>query len=105
MFRSAISTSRILSTFQSPATKHNLARSFSCSTHYNMPEALKKSELARGQDPSVAKQWDDKTGFDQKFQDFYDIADKQKICMMGTARKGVGVSQLDSSQLRRIRSH
>lgn len=45
----------------------------------------------KGQDPTVAKQWDDQTPTEQKFEDMYAIADKLKICMMGTARPGLGV--------------
>lgn len=56
-----------------------------------MPEPLKKSEVEKGQDPTVAKQWDDETPADKKFEDFYKIADGLKIGMMGTLRNGVGV--------------
>jgi hypothetical protein len=56
-----------------------------------MPEQLKQSEVQKGQDPTAAKQWDDSTPLDKKFQDFAAIADKLSVCMMGTARDGVGV--------------
>ena len=56
----------------------------------NMPEALKKSEIQRQDDPSVAKQYEN-ADFETKFKDFYEIADKRKIAMMGTYRPGVGV--------------
>ena len=56
-----------------------------------MPEHLKESEVQKGQDPAVAKQWDDETPLDQKFEDFGAIAEKLSVCMMGTARNGVGV--------------
>ena len=56
-----------------------------------MPEPLKQSEIDQRQDPAVAKQWDDETPADQKFEDFYKIADNVNICMMGTLRDGIGV--------------
>ncbi len=57
-----------------------------------MPEQLTKEEVEKGMDPTVNKQWDDKTPTDQKFEDMYAIADKLKFCMMGTARNNLGVS-------------
>lgn len=54
-----------------------------------MPEQVKEHE--KGMDPTVAKQYDDKVSSDQKFEDFYAIADKLKICIMGTPRPGIGV--------------
>ena len=65
-------------------------RTFSAATISKMPEALKKDEIQRGQDPTVAKQWDNETPFEKKFEDFYAIADKLKIGMMGTFRPGIG---------------
>ena len=56
-----------------------------------MPEQLKESEVQKGQDPTVAKQWDDETPLDKKFEDVAAIADKLGVCLMGTARNGVGV--------------
>lgn len=56
-----------------------------------MPEPLKKSEI--GQDPAVAKQWDDDTPTEKKFEDFAAMADGLMICMMGTARENLGVRQ------------
>ena len=46
-----------------------------------MPEQLTKEEVAKGQDPSVAKQWDDETDVETKFKDFYSIADGLKVCI------------------------
>jgi len=56
-----------------------------------MPEQLTKQEVEKGQDPSVSKQWDDSTPTEQKFEDFYKIADGLKVGMMGTLRNGIGV--------------
>ena len=56
-----------------------------------MPEALKQSEIDKGQDPTVAKQWDDDTPTEEKFKDFEKIADDFKVVMMGTLRDGIGV--------------
>lgn len=56
-----------------------------------MPEPLKQSEVDKGQDPSVTKQWDDKVDLAQKMKDFGAIADHLKIGMMGSLREGVGV--------------
>ncbi|KAK5707449.1 hypothetical protein LTR17_020686 [Elasticomyces elasticus] len=55
-----------------------------------MPAELSKSEVTKGQDPSVTKQYDDSTPTDQKFEEMYAIADKLKICMFGSARSGIG---------------
>lgn len=55
-----------------------------------MPEQLTEVE-AKTQDATVAKQWDDETPVEQKLEDFYAIADKLPVCMMGTARPGLGV--------------
>jgi len=55
-----------------------------------MPESLQKQEVEKGIDPTVNKQFDDKTSTDQKFEDFYAIADKLKIGLMGTLRNEIG---------------
>jgi general stress protein 26 len=55
-----------------------------------MPEPLKKSEIEKGQDPSVTKQWDDDVPLDKKMEDFGKIADGLGFCMMGTLRNDVG---------------
>ncbi|KAK5114739.1 hypothetical protein LTR62_002313 [Meristemomyces frigidus] len=55
-----------------------------------MPEQLKKEEVTKEQDPSVTKQYDDKAGTEEKFEDMYKIADSQKIGMLGTYRNGIG---------------
>ena len=65
-------------------------KSFSTITALNMPEQLKESEVKKG-DPTVLKQFDDETPSEEKFQDFYQIADNLKISLMGTLRDGVGV--------------
>ena len=66
-------------------------RSFYISSTFKMPEPLKQSEVEKGQDPTVAKQWDDDTPLETKFEDFAAIADKLKVGMMGTFRNGIGV--------------
>ncbi|TKA68402.1 hypothetical protein B0A55_08740 [Friedmanniomyces simplex] len=53
-----------------------------------MPESTKS--VSKHEDPSVTKQWDDSASTDQKFQDAFDITDKLKICMFGSARSGIG---------------
>ncbi|KAK3686454.1 hypothetical protein LTR37_019804 [Vermiconidia calcicola] len=53
-----------------------------------MPEQLKKSEV--DMDPTVAKQYDDETPTQQKFDDFAAMADGLKIGLMGTLRDGIG---------------
>lgn len=55
-----------------------------------MPEQLKAEEVNSKTDPSVAKQWDNDVPTDKKFEDFYGIADKLKICLLGTLREGTG---------------
>ena len=66
-------------------------RPFSAKTALKMPEQLKQSEVDKGQDPAVAKQWDGDTSTEKKFEDFAAMADGLPICMMGTARNGLGV--------------
>ncbi|CAK3998277.1 hypothetical protein MYCGRDRAFT_83301 [Lecanosticta acicola] len=55
-----------------------------------MPEPLKKSEVTAEKDPSVSKQYDASASLEQKLKDFYEIADGQKIGMLGTYRNGIG---------------
>lgn len=91
---SMFTTTRLFSCSKSTTRAFNAAkpyRSFSTFTALKMPEALKKEEVERGQDPSVAKQYDDETPFEQKFEDFYGMADGMKISMLSTYRNGVGV--------------
>lgn len=57
-----------------------------------MPEPLKESEVQKGQDPTVTKQWDDETPAGEKFDDFAAIADKLSVCMLSSKRDGIGVS-------------
>lgn len=56
-----------------------------------MPEQLKQSEVDSKTDPSVAKQFDNETSSEDKFKDFYSLADGMKISMLSTYRSGVGV--------------
>ena len=53
-----------------------------------MPESAKS--ISKDEDPSVTKQWDDSASTEQKFNDAFDITDKLKICMFGSARHGIG---------------
>lgn len=66
-------------------------RTFAASTIARMPEALQQSEVDSNTDPSVAKQFDTETPVEKKFEDFYKLADGQKISMLSTYRNGVGV--------------
>lgn len=54
-----------------------------------MPEQLKESEVKK--DPAVAKQYDNDTSTEQKFDDFAAIVDKLGVCMLSTTREDVGV--------------
>ena len=69
----------------------SISQSFSTNSVLRMPEQLKESEVQKGQDPVVAKQWDDDTPTDGKFEDFAAMADKMKIGMMGSLRDNIGV--------------
>ena len=55
-----------------------------------MPEPLKQSEIDSKTDPSVAKQWDDKTPKKEQLQDFYKTVDGLKIGLLSTMRPGIG---------------
>lgn len=81
----------ISSTKPSHLTSQRLSlRLFSHSTIYKMPESLKKSEITKETDPSVAKQYDNETPKDQQWKEFYDLVDDKKISILSTYRKGVG---------------
>ena len=89
MYRSTVFFSRTCfakSTFSTA----KLTRSFSVVAALKMPEKLTKEE-ALNRDPTVAKQYDNETSTEQKWKDLYAIADKLGICLMGTARPGLGV--------------
>lgn len=77
--------------FQASFTAARTSRFFSTSTPFKMPEGLTKQEVDSKTDPSVAKQWDDSTPTEQKFEDMYKIADGLKIGMLGSLRNGIGV--------------
>lgn len=55
-----------------------------------MPETLSREEVEKGIDPSVSKQLDNDVSSEKKFEDFYAIADKLKISLLGTFRESVG---------------
>lgn len=65
-------------------------RFLSQSTRNRMPESLKKSEITKETDPSVAKQYDTETPKDQQWKEFYDMVDDKKISILSTYRKGTG---------------
>ena len=79
-FRSTNLTATAFRTFR-PITTTPISR---------MPESLKPEEVNSKTDPSVAKQWDNDVDLDTKTKDFYGIADKLKICLLGTLREGTG---------------
>ena len=55
-----------------------------------MPQPLKASEVDSKTDPSVAKQWDDKTPKKQQIDEFYKTVDGMKIGLLTTIRDGIG---------------
>lgn len=55
-----------------------------------MPEPLTKEEVDSQTDPSVSKQYDDKTPKIEQVQDFYKTVDSLKTCLLTTIRPGVG---------------
>jgi len=65
-------------------------RPFTTTTTFRMPEQLKAEEVNSKTDPTVAKQWDNDVSTEKKFEDFYSIADKLKIGLLGTLREGTG---------------
>lgn len=56
-----------------------------------MPEPVKSEDINAQNDPSVARQWDDKTPMEQKFEELYKICDDLKVGLLGTYRKNIGV--------------
>lgn len=65
-------------------------RLFSTTSTFKMPEQLTKQEVDSKTDPSVSKQWDNDVPTSKKFEDFYAIADKLGVCLLGTLREGTG---------------
>ena len=55
-----------------------------------MPEKLQASEVEKGIDPTVAKQYDTETPIKEQVSDLYGIVDKLKSCLLTTERPGVG---------------
>ncbi|GAB7366794.1 hypothetical protein MBLNU230_g0746t1 [Neophaeotheca triangularis] len=55
-----------------------------------MPEQITTQEINSKTDPTVAKQWDSEATAETKFADYYAIADKLQICLLGTLRTGIG---------------
>lgn len=55
-----------------------------------MPEQVSHKDVDANSDPSVAKQYDNKTPKDQQWKDLYSIIDGQKITLLNTYRKGTG---------------
>lgn len=77
------------STFLS--TRLQITRQFSISSHLNMPDQLKPSEVNSQTDPSVAKQYDTETDKVTQIKDFFSLADEKKIGILNTYRNGVGM--------------
>ena len=57
-------------------------RTFHKSCIVKMPEQLKSSEVNLKTDPSVAKQYDDKTPLDEQWRDLYAFIDGKGISML-----------------------
>ena len=55
-----------------------------------MPEPLTREEIDSKTDPSVSKQWDDKTSKEEQVQDLYKIVDGLKAGLLTTIRPGIG---------------
>lgn len=55
-----------------------------------MPQPLTRSEIDSETDPTVAKQWDDKSPKEEQIQDFYKIVDGLKAGLLTTIRPGIG---------------
>ena len=55
-----------------------------------MPEPLKQEHIDSKTDPTVAIQSDNDVSFEKKFEEFYAIADKLKVGLLGTLRDGIG---------------
>ncbi|KAJ9620892.1 hypothetical protein H2203_007478 [Taxawa tesnikishii (nom. ined.)] len=51
---------------------------------------VKSEDINAQNDPSVARQWDDKTPMEQKFEELYKICDDLKVGLLGTYRKNIG---------------
>ncbi|KAF2679166.1 hypothetical protein K458DRAFT_375661 [Lentithecium fluviatile CBS 122367] len=56
-----------------------------------MPENLTQNEVDSHTDPSVAKQYDNKTPKVEQITDFFKLVDGNKISMLNTYRDGVGM--------------
>lgn len=72
------------------ATTTTLIRPLTTSPHLKMPEQLTQSEINSKTDPTVAKQWDNDVPLETKFKDYYAIADKLGVCLLGTLRPNIG---------------
>lgn len=55
-----------------------------------MPDKLTQHEVDSKSDPSVAKQLDEHTPKQQQLDDFYQLADKLKFCLLATQRPDLG---------------
>ncbi|KAK5949097.1 hypothetical protein OHC33_009838 [Knufia fluminis] len=56
-----------------------------------MPEQPTTSEITSKNDPSVSKQYDNETPKEQQWKELYELIDSDKITMLNTYRKGVGM--------------
>ncbi len=59
-----------------------------------MPENVTQADISSQTDPSVSKQYDDKTDKVEQITDFFKMVDGQKVSMLNTHRSGVGASSL-----------
>lgn len=55
-----------------------------------MPQSLTADEVNSKTDPSVSKQWDDKTPKEEQLKDLYKIVDGLKAGLLTTIRPGIG---------------
>lgn len=77
--------------FRSSITRLTIRRNFSATTRFTMPAEVKQSDITSKTDPSVARQWDSEASSEEKFKDFYAIADGLKAGLLSTYRQGTGV--------------
>ena len=67
-----------------------------------MPQPLTSEEIKSQTDPSVSKQYDDKTPKDEQFQDLYHIIDGLKAGLLTTIRPGIGPVSRSMAIARRV---
>lgn len=65
-----------------------------------MPESVQG--LSAKADPSVEKQWDDKTPKTEQIKDLYAITDNLKSCLLTTTRPNVGIVSRSMATAKRV---